>query len=93
MEFLLSPVYENARIFQKKWKSKLPYSIGRQQISIIDEINNASNLFYTTYRWRIKDSINHFIKINGLFYFSIFCVLTTAKIIAKLVHFCLAQRK
>jgi hypothetical protein len=85
--------YENVRIFQKKWKDKLPYSISKQKISMIDEIKNASGLFYKTYRWGIKDSIKHFIKINGLFYFIVFCALIPIKIIAKLFHFCLAQIK
>jgi hypothetical protein len=75
--------YENARIFQKKWKGKLPCSIAKQKIDMIDEIKSASNLFYNTYKLGIKNSIRHFIEINGLFYFLVFCVLMTAKRVKK----------
>jgi hypothetical protein len=75
--------YEGARIFQKKWKCKLPYSIDKQKIGLIDEIKSAGYLFYKTYRWGIKDSIKHFIEINGLFLFLIFCALRAVEIVKK----------
>jgi hypothetical protein len=67
---------ENARIFQKKWKQALPYSISNQKAGIIDEIDTALILFIHSIRHgvTIKDSVKHFLEINGLF--SIFVILT-----------------
>jgi hypothetical protein len=77
--------YENAVVFQKKWKDKLPCMIDSQKNSIIDEINGAGYLFYKTYRYGIKNSIKHFIEINGLFYFLVFCILIPIKVTKKIV--------
>jgi len=63
--------YENARIFQKKWKQVLPCNIGKQKISMFNEIRSATSFLLESihYGFTIKDSIKHFIEINGLIYF------------------------
>jgi len=65
--------FENARIFQKKWKHALPLSIDKKEIGMIKEMDTAYLLFANTYRLGLKSSINHFIKINGVLYFFVFC--------------------
>ncbi|MDR1785503.1 MAG: glycosyltransferase family protein [Spirochaetaceae bacterium] len=68
--------YEYARIFQKKWKKTLPFSVEKQKIRIIAETNNGFNFLIQSIRlgFTIKDSVKHFLEINGLF--SIFVLLT-----------------
>ena len=78
--------FENARIFQKKWKHVLPFSLDKQKIGTIDEINNAAYLFYRTYQGGIKNSIKHFVEMNGLFHFFIFCVLMPVTMIRKVIR-------
>ena len=69
--------YENARIFQNKWRSALPHIIGAQRINLIDEMNDAKRLFVQSIRYgfTLIETIEHFLRINGVFFFLVFCVL------------------
>jgi len=78
--------YENARIFQKKWKDKLPYSINKQKVSLIYELKSAGLFLYKSYRKGLRDNVKHFIEINGIFYFFLFCVLMPIIILRKIVN-------
>jgi len=80
--------YETARIFQKKWKHALPYSVGGTQTSIIHETNSGIGFFLQSIRLglSIKDSIKHFLDINGLFSIFIVFVLLPLKIGKKIIN-------
>lgn len=79
--------YESAKIFQKKWKGALPCNINGQKISIFDEFNNAYKMLTQSIRhgFTIKDSIKHFLQINGLAYLFTFCVLLPVRIAMKVI--------
>jgi hypothetical protein len=78
--------YENARIFQKKWKRSLPKIIEKQKIGLLEEINDAFYLFFQSIKHglTVKDSIKHFLEINGIFYFFVCCALMPVEIIKKI---------
>ena len=80
--------YENVRIFQKKWRDKLPYIIGKQKVDLIEEINCARELFIRTLEngFTVKDNIKHLLAINGLFFSFIFCLLMPSWIIEKVIN-------
>jgi len=69
--------YENARVFQNKWRNALPYSIGEQKITFMDELKNSQRLFVQSVQFGlpIASSIKHLVKINGVLFFFIFCIL------------------
>jgi hypothetical protein len=78
--------YENARIFQKKWKPFLPYSIGGQRIGLMDEISSACYFSIQSVRYGlgVKESIKHYIEINGLFGILILLPWAVMKVIRKI---------
>jgi hypothetical protein len=79
--------YEYARIFQKKWKQKLPCIIGDQKISLAEEISNAKDLFAQSLRHGIgiKESIKHILEVNGFWFFFLFSVSALTKKIYKTI--------
>jgi hypothetical protein len=79
--------YENARIFQKKWRKALPKTIGSKKINMLEEINNAHHLLWKSieYGYTITDCFNHFLKINGLLYFLAYCLFLPLKVGGRLI--------
>ena len=53
--------YEDARVFQKKWKNKLPYAVEGEKITFNEELNGATYYLYNI----LKECIRHIIEING----------------------------
>jgi len=58
--------YVNAQIFQKKWKNKLPCTIGEEKILFLYEHNNAINLYHNSIKHGLEqeECKNHLIEIN-----------------------------
>jgi hypothetical protein len=69
--------YENAMVFQKKWKKELPVIIGEQKITFMEEIDSATVLLVHSIQHGIgiRHSIKHLLEINGLG-FSIFLLVS-----------------
>jgi hypothetical protein len=79
--------YEYARIFQKSWKHKLPCIIGKGKITLTEEINDAKELFAQSIKHKmgIGSSIKHLLEINGWWFFFLFVVSSSLKIIYKII--------
>ncbi|MDR0540254.1 MAG: glycosyltransferase family protein [Spirochaetaceae bacterium] len=80
--------FENARIFQKKWKQSLPQNIGSQKITLQEEVDNALYLCIQSLRqgFTLKESIRHLIEINGVWFILLICMLMPVKIVKKIMR-------
>jgi hypothetical protein len=79
--------YEHARIFQKIWKHKLPRLAGEQKITLTDEIIEAKEFLVQSVKHKmgIRASIKHLLEINGWWFFFLFGVSSSIKIIYKII--------
>jgi hypothetical protein len=80
--------FENARFFQKKWKRQLPHIIGKQKIELMEEFCDAIYLLCQSrrYGFTIKDSIKHYLEINGWFCRILLCIWILVRVWKKITR-------
>jgi hypothetical protein len=81
--------YENAMIFQKKWKTELSVIAGNQKNYFISEIAHSFSLCYNLIRhgYTIKECIKHTIEINGYIFFLLLLGFTLMEGIRKTIKY------